>query len=85
MKKLYQIVVTFDTGRKVIGPVVTENDREDFVELIDQYNDLTVFRLTDGFRRVVIPQQMLERGYVELRRVSLLRVILQTVFRRLFL
>lgn len=81
MKKRYQMRVTLDNGRVIRGPIFTSDDYEEWRKLIDQYQKFDVFRFSDGFRRVVIPEGLLTRSYVELRRISLLRAMLLTLWR----
>lgn len=81
MKKLYQLRVTLDNGRVIRGPVFSDDDFDRWKELVDQYNKFDVFRISDGFRRIVIPEGLLTRSYVELRRISRIRAILLALWR----
>lgn len=81
MKKLYEIRITFDTGRKIHGPVFSDDDREQFVGLVNHYDDLGDIKLEDAWRRIVIPQEMLKRSYIEIRRISWLRFLCRIILR----
>lgn len=81
MKKWYQVRITLDNGRVIRGPFLSQGDYEEWDALLSRYNEFDVFRFSDGFRRVIIPEGLINRSYVEIRRASLLRAALTGLWR----
>lgn len=82
MKKLYAMHIVFDNGHVIYGPIIGQDDIERFKKLVRDYHEMTVLRLNDGWRDIVIPKDMIQRSYVEFRRISWVRFLCRIILRR---
>lgn len=57
-------------GRVLRGPVFSRDQYDKFQGIIDRLDDLSVLRLKYGNHRIVIPRQVLEQGYAEIRGIG---------------
>lgn len=73
MFRRYQIRFVTAEGRVLRGPAFKADQYDKFQGIIDRLDDLSVLRLKNGNHRIVIPRQVLEQGYAEIRGIGPVR------------
>lgn len=73
----YELRIITENGRKIRGPIFTVKDHSRFVELIRDYDDLTLLRLKLNGLRITVPKEVLQTGHVEIKPVSFLYALIR--------
>ena len=73
----YELRFITQNGRKIRGPIFNKKDHKKYCEAIHNMDEFTVFRMSLGRNRIVIPQQMLEKGYFQIKPVGLLYTLIR--------
>jgi hypothetical protein len=78
MKKLFEVRFITREGRVLRGPIFSSKDEyKSMKDLIDGIKDMTVLRFRLGSHRIVIPQQVIETGYAEIKRIGWIRGLIR--------
>ena len=75
--RCYELRLVTQEGRKIRGPIFGKKDHQKFVDLIQDIGSFSVFRMTFGKHRIVIPQQVIETGYFHIKPVGLLYTLIR--------
>ena len=64
-------------GRVLRGPIFGKKEHTKYCEAIHNMDDFTVFRMSLGRNRIVIPEKMLEHGYFQIKPVGPLYTLIR--------
>jgi hypothetical protein len=79
--KLYEMIFVTQRGERVQGPIFKGENMQEYTDVANSIDDMTLLRMRLNNFRVYIPKIALHSGHIEIRRVGWLRMILKCNFR----